>query len=63
MLSVAEYPTHFSVDQALAFAKTLNSKNVRFVGMSHSLGFEETNAYIAKHLQNARLATEGESVL
>eukprot|EP00672_Neobodo_designis_P001319 CAMPEP_0174863740 /NCGR_PEP_ID=MMETSP1114-20130205/56856_1 /TAXON_ID=312471 /ORGANISM="Neobodo designis, Strain CCAP 1951/1" /LENGTH=270 /DNA_ID=CAMNT_0016098817 /DNA_START=26 /DNA_END=834 /DNA_ORIENTATION=+ len=48
MLSTKPYPTHFSVDQAVHFATSLRAKKIRFVGMSHSLPFLETNEMLSR---------------
>jgi phosphoribosyl 1,2-cyclic phosphodiesterase len=63
MLSETPYPTHFSKDEAIRFASTLKAKSIRFVGMSHSLSFEEINTLLDNMLPNARLGRDGETLI
>jgi phosphoribosyl 1,2-cyclic phosphodiesterase len=64
MLSVRPYPTHFSVDEALEFAKRVNARRTYFVGMSHSLNYEELNHEIqnVRGHRTMKLGCDGEIV-
>ncbi len=49
-------PLHFSVDEAIDFAKELNAKHVWLTHISHDLDHHQTNAYLPA---NVRLAYDG----
>lgn len=49
-------PMHFSVDEAIDFAKRVQAKHVYFTHLSHELDYEQTNAYLPA---NMRLAYDG----
>lgn len=49
-------PLHFSVDEAIDFAKQLNAEQVWLTHLSHELEHHQTNAYLPNHI---RLAYDG----
>lgn len=46
-------PLHFSVDEAVDFAKQLNAEQVWLTHMSHDLDHHQTNAYLPSHIRLA----------
>lgn len=50
MLSVAQYFSHFCVDQALQAACRIRAKCTYFVGMTHVIDYAETDRMVADHL-------------
>jgi phosphoribosyl 1,2-cyclic phosphate phosphodiesterase len=55
-LRFAPSPLHFSVDEAVEFAKRVGAKQAWFTHIAHDLDHEKTNAYLPS---NMRLAYDG----
>lgn len=49
-------PLHFSVDEAIAFAKRVGAKNTWLTHISHDLDYDKTESYLP---ENIRLAYDG----
>lgn len=55
-LRYAASPLHFSIDEAIDFARELQVKQVWLTHLSHELEYEQANAYLPK---NMKLAHDG----
>lgn len=55
-LKYTSSPLHFSVDEAIDFAKEIKAERVWLTHISHELEYHQTNAYLPSHM---RLAYDG----